>query len=371
MATSSRECLIYFVDVIRENAETAMKLLANTVLNPTIDDEVLATGFDKVEFRHAYMSGDVLSRDAVCMAAYGNSKLGNQHFPADVVGLRTLTPATIQTYREQILKGGNCILAASGIDHESLVTFAQDSFGAMPSSAVERSRPESVYVGGLYTLQRELQEPFVKLALAFEVGGYHGKNLFTACVLEKLLGGGSSFSAGGPGKGMYTRLYQEVLCRYGWVESAQGFVTVHEHNGLLGIDAACDAKNVQGLYQVILHEFARLTVEEVSPLELSRAKNMLKSMLMMQLESRIITCEDLARQYASYGKRELPEVTCKKIDAVTAADIMNLANEMMSKPPSIACVGEDVSGMPAYEHLKVYTENYRESLRNQKKLNRK
>jgi processing peptidase subunit alpha len=34
------------------------------------------------------------------------------------------------------------------------------------------------------------------------------------CVLNMLMGGGGSFSAGGPGKGMYTRLYTNVLNRY-------------------------------------------------------------------------------------------------------------------------------------------------------------
>jgi len=33
------------------------------------------------------------------------------------------------------------------------------------------------------------------------------------CVLNMLMGGGGSFSAGGPGKGMYTRLYTNVLNR--------------------------------------------------------------------------------------------------------------------------------------------------------------
>lgn len=34
------------------------------------------------------------------------------------------------------------------------------------------------------------------------------------CVLNMMMGGGGSFSAGGPGKGMYTRLYTNVLNRY-------------------------------------------------------------------------------------------------------------------------------------------------------------
>jgi processing peptidase subunit alpha len=33
----------------------------------------------------------------------------------------------------------------------------------------------------------------------------------SACVLSQLLGGGGSFSAGGPGKGLYSRFYTNVL----------------------------------------------------------------------------------------------------------------------------------------------------------------
>jgi len=42
-----------------------------------------------------------------------------------------------------------------------------------------------------------------------------GSNDFVpSCVLNLMMGGGGSFSAGGPGKGMYTRLYRNVLNRY-------------------------------------------------------------------------------------------------------------------------------------------------------------
>ena len=358
MTTSSRENIVYFVDVIRNNAELALQLLASSVLRPLINDDVLQDGLEKVSFRHDYMSADIISKDAVCIAAYSGSYLSNTHFPSDLLALRTLTPAVIEKFRARILQGENCILACSGIPHAVLVNIAQKTFGELPKGITKKQRSPSTYHGGLHVLQRPLQEPYVKVTLAFEVGGYHDGNLHTACVLEKLLGGGSSFSAGGPGKGMYSRLYQELLCRYGWIESAQGFVVMHDHNGLLGIDAASEAQNVQSLYQAILHELVLLSVEEVSPLELSRAKNMLKSMLMMQLESRIITCEDIARQYATYGKREAPEVTCKLIDDVTAQDVMKLAARMLKQDPAIACVGEDVSHMPSYDHLKAYTHNY-------------
>jgi processing peptidase subunit alpha len=245
------------------------------------------------------------------------------------------------------------------MDHTELVAMAKKFFDGnhLPATSPQAApkKTQAVYTGGLYLEQRELQEPFVKLAIGYEVGGYKSENLYTMCVLEKLLGGGSSFSAGGPGKGMYTRLYLDVLNKHHWIESAQSFVVPHENNGLLGIDGSCQGEHIQYLYQVILDQFLRLATEEVTPLELSRAKNMLRSQLMMQLESRIVVCEDIARQYATYGKRDLPEVTCAKIEKVTAADIKQLVKTMLLQPPSIVCVGEDVSKLPTYEQLEEFT----------------
>ena len=59
--------------------------------------------------------------------------------------------------------------------------------------------------------------------------------MVTACVLQTLLGGGSSFSAGGPGRGMYSRMYQQVLNQFGWMETAGAFTTFPDEVGLFGV----------------------------------------------------------------------------------------------------------------------------------------
>jgi mitochondrial-processing peptidase subunit alpha len=365
MAASSREYLLYFVDVLRNNAEEALHLLSSGVLNPVIDENVIQEAISNMEFKYHYMAADILSLDAVTMAAYPKGPLGHRHYPSDLMRLQFLTPNLIQKFRSKIFYGENCIIAGSGIEHNSFVQIVQKSFQNLPrfppSSAPLVTSTHSEYLGGLYVEQRELKEPFVKLTVAFEFGGYKGKNLYTACVLERLLGGGSSFSAGGPGKGMYTRLYRDVMCRHDWIESIQGVVSVFDQNGLLGIDGACAASNVMQLYKVIVHEFVKLSLIKVTPLELSRAKNMLKSKLLMQLESRIVVGEDLARQVASFGYREAPAITCQHIDDVTDEDIMNLMSELITLPPAISCVGEDVSQIPTYDSLKAYASSYRET----------
>ena len=45
-------------------------------------------------------------------------------------------------------------------------------------------------------------------------------DFFPIAVLNSLMGGGGSFSPGGPGKGMFTQLYTNVLNRHHWIYSA-------------------------------------------------------------------------------------------------------------------------------------------------------
>lgn len=67
---------------------------------------------------------------------------------------------------------------------------------------------------------------FFDSKIAYEAPGNNDPDIYALSVLASLLGGGGSFSAGGPGKGsnvvtvgMYTRLYTGVLNRCGWVEN--------------------------------------------------------------------------------------------------------------------------------------------------------
>jgi hypothetical protein len=52
------------------------------------------------------------------------------------------------------------------------------------------------------------------VVIGLEGYSHQDPDFIPICVLNMMMGGGGSFSAGGPGKGMYTRLYTNVLNRY-------------------------------------------------------------------------------------------------------------------------------------------------------------
>jgi predicted Zn-dependent peptidase len=113
---------------------------------------------------------------------------------------------------------------------------------------------------------------------------------------------------------------------------------------------------------VFLDQLIQLSVVEVTDEELSRAKNMLKSMMFMQLESRLITCEDIAKQIMVYNERKDTKTLCDEIDNVSVQSIVNLARSMLKHDPSVAIIGHDVSKAPTFEAIQQFTTKYKTEL---------
>ncbi|MCJ1288660.1 Mitochondrial-processing peptidase subunit alpha [Xylographa carneopallida] len=170
--------------------------------------------------------------------------------------------------------------------------------------------------------------------LAFEALPISSPNIYALATLQTLLGGGGSFSAGGPGKGMYSRLYTHVLNQHGWVESCVAFNHSYTDSGVFGIAASCSPSRVTSMLDVMCRELHNLTLDTgfsaLQDGEVQRAKNQLKSSLLMNLESRMVELEDLGRQVQVQGRKVGVKEMCAKIDALTVRDLRRVAKEVVS-----------------------------------------
>ena len=77
---STRENLIYCIDVFRSNSERALNILADTILSPTFPEEELEESRMVVEFQQEELPSQVFSRELVQQAAYKGYPLGARHF---------------------------------------------------------------------------------------------------------------------------------------------------------------------------------------------------------------------------------------------------------------------------------------------------
>ncbi|TMW60009.1 hypothetical protein Poli38472_000051 [Pythium oligandrum] len=352
-ASVGREQIIYTIDVLRDNVDKAMDILADSVLNVELVEEEI----EHIKAIMSFQTEDLMEnpqallQEYIHLAAYGEHQALGRPLQCPLDKIEALTLDTVANFRRKHFVAEKMVIAGSGVDHKTLVQMTERLFAKLPRAEnTETLKPAPVeYKGGLYTIDNP-DTPFSYVSVAFPTGGWHDEDLVPMCVLQTLLGGGDSFSAGGPGKGMYSRLYTSVLNRFYWVESAFAVTSIHSDVGLLGIYGAGVPNHTSNLVALLCNQLLHIANVKVDPLELQRAKNQLKSSVLMNLESRMILYEDIGRQLLTYGMRESPESVCAKIDQVTAEDLQRVLQTAMQHPPSLVYHG-DIRRFPQYEQV--------------------
>jgi processing peptidase subunit alpha len=128
---------------------------------------------------------------------------------------------------------------------------------------------------------------------------------------------------------MYTRLYTQVLNRNGWVENCNVINHAYSDSSLFGISLSVpsDVSTHHHMANVICDQMVICT-NHCTKTELNRAKNQLKSNILMSLESQPVQLEDLGRQILiSDNKMDVNEM-CRRIDLVSEEDIIRVGRRV-------------------------------------------
>ncbi|RKP26390.1 Metalloenzyme, LuxS/M16 peptidase-like protein, partial [Syncephalis pseudoplumigaleata] len=362
--SSSRECLMYQSAVFKQDVPRTVDILADVVRSPKLTADELMEQMTTVpyEIEEVWSKPELILPELFHQAAYQGNTLGNPLL-CPIERLDAIQLSTLHEFRRRWYHPGRIVLAGAGVEHDALVALAEQHFGtwqraddAAPSflrtlssaaaSMLGKSTPQTAapaaiedpytlatlparYTGGTLALEAAEQE-FTHLYVGFKAAGLADPDMYTLATMQLLLGGGGSFSAGGPGKGMYSRLYTRVLNRHHWVESCAAFLHGYKDSGLFGIAASCRPDWAHALSDVLAREFSLLAESgTIDRSELDRAKNQLKSSVLMNLESRMVQLEDMGRQVQIYGMRISAEEMRQQVDAVTLEDVRRVASKML------------------------------------------
>ncbi|XP_065076919.1 mitochondrial-processing peptidase subunit alpha [Ochlerotatus camptorhynchus] len=361
---SSRDTFVYAASADSRGLESVSQILADVVLRPRLAAEEIELARQAVKFELETLGmrpeQEPILMDMIHAAAFRDNTLGLPKLcppeNADKIDRDMLL-----NYLRHHHTPERMVLAGVGVPHDDLVRLAEKFF-AEGSATWETEKVAAKEPSGVdssiaqYTGGAKLEECAIPVyaavglpELAHVVIGLKGcshqdKDFIAACVLNIMMGGGGSFSAGGPGKGMYTRLYTNVLNRYHWMYSATAYNHAYGDSGLFCIHATAPPTHVRSLVEVITRELYTMQAKPGDQ-ELRRAKTQLQSMLLMNLEARPVVFEDIGRQVLATGERRRPEHFIQEIEKITAEDIQNVARRFLSSPPALAARGE-IKGIP-------------------------
>uniref|UniRef100_A0A0N4ZQD4 Mitochondrial-processing peptidase subunit alpha n=1 Tax=Parastrongyloides trichosuri TaxID=131310 RepID=A0A0N4ZQD4_PARTI len=369
---STRDCFLYASSCFNNSQENILSIIADTLHRPYISDEELAGAKDicLMELQQMLRNPDPepLVMDWFHRAAYGRNTLGLGKFVSEET-IQKIKRQHLLSYMAQYHVPSNIVVAGVGVDHEHFVELVKKHF--IDKVPIWESNKEnfkiklpkiddshSQYTGGSYYKEADLSNKGLSIVefpelthvvLGFEGVSFKDSDFVTFCVMQYLLGGGKSFSAGGPGKGMYTRLYMDVLRYNGSMYNAQAFNHSYSDSGVFCVHVGDDPKNINNAIDYIIYEFLKLTVP-IPEDELSRAKQLLKSQLLMNLEQKPVMFEDLARQILGHGKRKSPLDYIKEIEGVSSNDIVRIGRKMLESIPTLVAYG-NLKWMPKYDEV--------------------
>ncbi|WVR07392.1 hypothetical protein IAU60_004433 [Kwoniella sp. DSM 27419] len=371
--SSSRETIMYQSTVFPQSLPLALELISGTIRHPLMLPEEIAAQRDAAsyEIREIWAKPELILPEIFHTVAFRGNTLGMPLLCPESQ-LPRLGEDEVRGFMRDWYRPERMVVAGMGMPHDELVQLAERFFGDIPAStsasipagsstsSLYPSNPgqpagsksfatvsnpptgvskdyeelisaRAVYTGGEEYLEKPDDE-FVHLHIGFEGLGIHDPDIYALATLQTLLGGGGSFSAGGPGKGMYTRLYTKVLNQHHAVDYCAGFHHCYADSGLFGIAATVYPQFASRIVDVIAGQLHSLTGQMyggIDEREFRRAKNMLKSTLVMALESRLTAVEDLGRQVQIHGHKVPVEEMCAKIDALTIQDLWRTANRIL------------------------------------------
>ncbi|KAL3312623.1 hypothetical protein Ciccas_008779, partial [Cichlidogyrus casuarinus] len=364
----ARDFIMYASFGLAANSSDLVKILASSVLQPKLLD-------DEVDFARKMISNELLVQtlqppvdpvlnDLLLRTAYGNKHLGYPQFCPEK-NIATITRSDLQRFMHQFYRPERMTLIGVGIDHDTLLQSAQDNFfpwkpsfaQAQDSPVVDETEFASVYTGGSATLERDLKQYHAPLPEMAHLGlGFEGpstediKSYVCMNVLQSLLGGGGSFSAGGPGKGMYSRFYTEVLNNFYWVNSCQALSHPYKDSSVFMVQASCEPEMLDKLVGVVIRELRTLemVLPSLSDNDLNRAKSHLKSLFLMSLEMKPVLFEDLGRQLLHKDKKPPVEEWIECIKSSTREQLRDVLHKMLQSNPTVVGYGK-CQNFPDYE----------------------
>ena len=319
-AFTGKEMVCFNIRVLDENVPPALEVLSDLVLHPTFTPEELdrEKGVILEEIKMDEDNPDYLVNEVWTQNFWKGDALGRP-----ILG----TAKTVSSFNQRVLfdfyagqfTPQNMVFSAAGnLEHDAFVAQVERQFSSLAAgSEVAAPKMPAPQATPHITLKRKKALEQVQFCLGVPAPPVNDSRRYVVYLLNTMLGGGMS-----------SRLFQTIREDQGLAYSIFSEMNPFRDTGSLCVYAGTSVDKTRKVLQLTLNELRRLKEETVSDVELKRAKDQLKSNMVIGLESSGSRMANLARQQMYFGRFFGVDEIMEEIEAVTTTDVQELAQEL-------------------------------------------
>lgn len=248
---------------------------------------------------------------------YGDQKLGRE-----IIGIKETIQGVkrkdfVDYVKRFYLANDTVVCVAGKIDEDKAIKKIEKLF----SEIEEGGKPdfekviESQKSSGLKIKNKKTDQTHLVLGVRAYPDGH--KDEYVLSLLSIILGGNMS-----------SRLFINVRERQGLAYYIHTGSESYQDAGYLATSAGVEHKNLVKTVEIILKEYKKIATKKVSADELKKAKDFIKGKSVMGLESSNAVASFLVGQEVARGKILKPQDIFRKIDKVSADDILRVAKDI-------------------------------------------
>lgn len=322
-AFTNKEETVYHAAVLKDNIGRAVDLLTDIVFHSTypqaeIDKEVEVI-VDEIESYND--SPAELVYDLFENAVFSGHPLGH-NILGTAEKLRHYTTADALRFTRRYYRPENSVFFAYGdVDFARLVRLLERANTVAEACCDCKQSAATLPPYVAQHIEHHMDTHLAHVMVGTRAYDVHDERRIALYLLNNILGG----------PGMTARLNVSLRERNALVYTVESMAQSYSDTGLWAVYFGCDPKNVNRCLRLIRRELDKVMQRPLSDAQLRAAKRQIRGQIGIACDSRESFALDFAKSYLHYGWKKDVTALCERIDALTAADLQRVAQDLFAE----------------------------------------
>lgn len=350
-AFTSREMTAFHARCFKKDLPQMVEILADVVQNPLLDEQAIENERSVILSDLKELNDtdqEAVTMDYLHKTAYQGTSLA-QSIYGPTKNIKSLGRKDMQDYMSAHYSAPRMVIAAAGaVQHGDLVRLAEKNFSDLRTTYLETDIVKPVRFTGSSVDHRIDELPACGIAAAVESCGWAHPDALAMLMAGTICGSyDSSISGGhhlaGP---VVQAVTEDKLCH-----NYHNFNMSYTDVSLWGSYALCDKDTVEDWIFALQQEWMRVCTS-LTENEVNRARNLLKTNLLRELDGSAAICADIGRQLLAYDRRIPVAEMNKRLDAIDNTKIKIVAEKYIyDKCLAVGAYGA-TEQMPDYNRMR-------------------